>query len=89
MKKIISILAIIISLNVSAQQKADTTLTDSTEFLSIKDISIAIYSAGKGIEDKFTKKQWDDIMNELEKNFNAVIQNAAGRYKNRKQKAKN
>lgn len=89
MKKLIITIAVLFSLSASAQQKADSTITDSLEFLSIKDISIAIYSAGKGIEDKFTKKQWDDIMAELEKNFNAVIQNAAGRYKNRKQKAKN
>jgi hypothetical protein len=71
MRKFITVLAISISLTASAQKK-DSTLTDSTKFLSIKDIS----RISEKYQDLATFKEYQSFLTIL----NAVIKEAVAEW---------
>ncbi len=70
------------------QKDSTVSVTDSTEFISVRDMSIAIFKAGKNLENSFTKKQWDEIMAAFGKEFELMIQDSAARFINRKKPKK-
>ncbi len=85
MKKIIVIILLFASTFCHAQKDSTSSvITDSLEILSVRDVSVAVYRAGKSIENSFTKKQWDEIMAAFTKELDIAIQESASRFINRK-----
>lgn len=92
MRKSLFFAAILILINLYSfsQAKRDVkdtvqeAMTDSTEFLSITDISVALYNSGQLLSDKITKKHWDEIMDILQKEFIRQVNVAEQRRKNKK-----
>jgi len=89
MKRFIVIILLFASTFCYAQKDSTSSvITDSLEILSVRDVSIAVYKAGKSIENNFTKKQWDEIMAAFTKELDVMIQESASRYINRKKPKK-
>lgn len=86
MRKLLLTVAILFSINSFSQPKKDTAVvvTDSLEFLSVTDLSIALYKSGQILSEKLTKKEWDEVMAILQKEFLAQINVAEQRLRNRK-----